>query len=127
MSTLKGDRVKRLILRLVINALALYAAAAWVPGIAVRGGWSTLAAMALIFGLVNALVRPLMVLLTCPLIILTLGFFLLIINMLMLLLASWLGGTLGVGFHIRDPVAALVGAAIISVVSWALSLVIRSE
>ena len=68
-----------------------------------------------------------MALLACPRIIPTLGVFLLITNVLMLLLASRLGGTLGVGFHIRGPVAALVGADIISVVSWAPSLVIRSE
>ena len=119
--------MRRLILRLIINGLALYAAAAWVPGIEVRGGWETLAAMALIFGLVNALVRPLVTLLTCPLIIVTLGLFVLLTNALMLLLASWLGGTLGVGFHIHDLGSALLGALIVSLVSWALSLLIHSK
>jgi len=83
--------------------------------------------MALIFGLVNALVRPLIALLTCPLIILTLGLFVLVINALMLLLAAWLGSTLGVGFHIRGLGCALLGALVISVVSWALSLLVHSD
>jgi len=119
--------VRRLILRLIINGLALYVAARWVPGIEVRGGVGTLIAMALIFGLVNALVRPVVTLLTCPLIIVTLGLFILVINGLMLLLASWLGGTLGVGFHIRGLGSAFVGALIVSLVSWALGLLIPND
>jgi len=119
--------VKQLIVRFIINALALYAASAWVPGIEVEGGWGTLAAIALIFGLVNALIRPLITLLTCPLIVVTLGLFVLVINALMLLLASWLGSTLGIGFHIYGLRPALLGALVISLVSWALSLLIHSE
>jgi len=119
--------LQHFILRLIINGLALYAAAAWVPGIHIKGGWTTLACMALIFGLVNALVRPLVKLLTFPLIILTLGLFVVVINALMLLLASWLGGTLGVGFQVDNFYSALLGALIVSLVSWALSLLIYGE
>ena len=65
--------MQRLILRWLINAAALWVAVTYVPGIDVQGGWPAILVAALIFGLVNALVRPLIELLTCPLIILTLG------------------------------------------------------
>ena len=119
--------MKKLILRLVINALALYAAAALLPGIEVLGGWTAFAAMAVIFGVVNAVVRPIIKLLTCPLIILTLGLFVLVVNGLMLMLAARLGSTLGVGFHIQGLGAGIVGALVVSVASWALSLLVTDE
>jgi len=137
--------LRRLILRLVINAVALYAAVRFVPGIGLRGGWGplklpgpwgtivvqgqwvTLVVMALIFGFVNALVRPLIKLLTCPLIIVTLGLFVLVINALMLWLAAWLGSILGTGFYVEGPVPALLGALIVSVVSWVLSLLLPGD
>jgi putative membrane protein len=86
-----------------------------------------LAVMALIFGLVNALIRPILKLLTCPLIILTLGLFTLVINALMLMLASWLGRQLGLGFYVAGFWPALLGALVISVVSFGLNLLIGDE
>ena len=83
----------RLIIRWLINAAALWAAAELVSGIGYEG-WSALLIVALIFGLVNALIRPVLSLLTCPLQVLTLGLFTIVINALMLLLTSWLADQL---------------------------------
>jgi putative membrane protein len=116
--------VGKLILRLLINAAALYAAIRLVPGITFEGGWQYLLVVALIFGVINALIRPLLKLLTCPLILLTLGLFTLIINALLLLLTSWVAGQLGVAFHIADLMAAFWGGLVISVVSFVLSLIL---
>jgi putative membrane protein len=124
----------RLLIRWFINAVALAAAAYLVPmiipnGIVVAGepAWLSVVIMALIFGLINALIRPLLKLVTCPLILLTLGLFTLIINGLMLWLASWIGQQLDVGFVVNGFWAAVLGALIISVVSFVLSLIFREE
>jgi len=119
---------QKLLLRWLINGVALYVAAELVPGIHADGGWQVLAAMAIIFGLVNALIRPILKLLTCPLIMLTLGLFTLVVNALMLMLASWLGGQLGLDFYIAGfwP-AAFLGALVISVVSFVLTMLIGDE
>ncbi|MBC7241334.1 MAG: phage holin family protein [Anaerolineae bacterium] len=119
--------MRKLILRWIINAVALWAAAELVPGITYEGGWLVLAGVAIIFGLVNALLRPVLKLLTCPLIILTLGLFTLVINALMLWLASAVAGWLGLGFHVADFTAAFLGGVIVSVVSVLLSLLVFDE
>ncbi|MBC8265222.1 MAG: phage holin family protein [Anaerolineales bacterium] len=118
---------QNLLLRWLINAVALYAAAEFVPGIQADGGWQVLLFMALIFGLVNALIRPILKFLTCPLIMLTLGLFTLVINALMLQLAAWLGRQFGLGFYVRNFWSALLGALVISVVSFVLTMVIGDE
>jgi putative membrane protein len=124
----------RLLIRWFINAVALAAAAYVVPmiipgGITIVGepAWLTVAITALIFGLVNALLRPIVKLLTCPLIILTLGLFTLIINGLMLLLSSWIAGQFDVGFKVAGFWPAFWGALVISIVSFVLSLIFREE
>jgi putative membrane protein len=119
--------MRNLLLRWIINAVALGVAATLVPGIYVDGGWQVLALMALIFGLVNALIRPLVMLLTCPLIVLTLGLFTLVVNAGMLLLASWLAGLMSVGFTVDGFWPALWGGLIISVVSAALTMLLKDE
>ncbi|MBM4464472.1 MAG: phage holin family protein [Chloroflexi bacterium] len=119
--------MRKLLLRWLINGVALYVAAELVKGINVIGGWQAWAVMALIFGLVNALIRPILKLLTCPLIILTLGLFTLVINALMLQLASWLGRQLGLGFYVAGFWPAFWGALVISVVSFALTMLIGDE
>ena len=80
--------------------------------------------VALVFGCVNALIRPLLTLLSCPLIILTLGLFTLILNALMLQLTAWIGGRLGVDFRVESFVAAFLGALVVSVVSILLSWIL---
>ena len=119
--------MRKLLLRWLINGVALYVAAELVRGIDVKGGWLALAVMALIFGLVNALIRPILKLLTCPLIILTLGLFTLVINALMLQLAAWLGRQFDLGFYVRNFWSALLGALVISVVSFVLTMLIGDE
>ncbi len=118
---------QRLLLRWLINAVALYVAAELVPGIQTDGGWQVLLLMALIFGLVNALVRPILKFMTCPLIMLTLGLFTLVINALMLQLASWLGRQLDLGFYVKNLWAAILGALVISVVSFVLTMIIGDD
>jgi putative membrane protein len=114
--------MSRFLLRWLVTAIALYAAVRLVPGMGYDGNWQTLAVMALIFGLINALVRPILTVLSCPLIVLTLGFFLLFINGAMLLLADRLAGAFGVGFYVRDFSAAFWGALVVSVVSFGVNL-----
>jgi putative membrane protein len=101
------------LIRLVINALGLWLAAELVPGISISSP-GTLVLAALLMGVVNALVRPLAVLLTLPLTILTLGIFLLIVNAAMFGLVAWLLP----GFAVSGFLAALLGWLIVSVVSW---------
>lgn len=109
----------KLLIRWVVSTLALFAAAYLVPGIRVEdpNAWMVYAMMALILGLVNAVIRPLLKLLSCSLIILTLGIFVLIINGASFLLAARIAEMLGVGFYVDDFWSALLGALIVSVIS----------
>ena len=113
--------MRKLVLRWLINAAAIYMAMRLVPGIRAEGIWTVFVWMALILGLVNALIAPIIKVLTCPLIILTLGIFTLVINAVMLLLAAHIGARFGMGFSVDTFGAAFVGAVIIRVVSFALS------
>lgn len=118
----------KLLLRLVINMLALYAAIALVPGIDAQSeNWLSFIWLALIFGLINALLRPLLMLLTCPLIILTLGFGTLLINTLLFYLAGVIGQAFDVGFTVDGFWPAFLGALVVSIVSMVLSLLLRDE
>lgn len=116
----------RFIIRLLISALALGIAAQLVPDIS-YDGWQSVITVAFIFGLVNAVIRPILTLLTCPLIILTLGIFTLVINALMLLLTGNIAETLGIGFRVDGFGAAFWGGLIISLVSFCLSVFVRDE
>ncbi|KPL15070.1 MAG: hypothetical protein AMJ93_16925 [Anaerolineae bacterium SM23_84] len=117
----------KFLVRWFVASVALYAAVRLVPGISYEGGWTTLAGMALIFGLVNAFVRPVLALLSCPLIILTMGVFMLVINGGMLLLASRLATFFGASFQVDGFGAAFWGALIVSIVSFLLNVFIRGE
>ncbi len=120
--------MRHLLLRLIINAIALFVATqVGIPGLRFDGDWKTIVVVALIFGLVNALIRPLLALLTCPLILLTLGLFTLVINALMLALTGWLAQQFNLGFIVDGFWAAFVGALVVSIVSWALTLVVGEE
>jgi len=116
----------KIILRILINAAALWAAASFVTGIH-AGGAGSILALALVFGLVNAFVRPFLKLVSCPIILLTLGLFTLVVNALMLMLAAWLGRGLGIEFTVDGFVPAFLGALIISVVSTLLSWILISR
>jgi putative membrane protein len=113
----------RLLIRWAINAIAIWVAIELVPGIEHTGSGASLLLIALVFGLVNALIRPLLTLLTCPLIVLTLGLFVLVVNALMLGLTAWLMPSLTVdGFW-----PAFWGALIISIISSVISMLIKDE
>ena len=114
-------------IRWAINAAALYVAVLIVPGIELSGDWTGVLWLALIFGLLNALVRPLLKLLTCPLIILTLGLFTILINTALLLLTSRIGQAFGIGLGVDGFWTAVLGSLVISVVSVILSLFLRDE
>ncbi len=119
--------MSRFLARWLATSIALYAAVQLVPGISYEGGWTTLAAMALVFGLVNAFVRPVLTLLSCPLILLTMGLFILVINGGMLLLASRLASVFGVGFYVDGFGPAFLGALVVSVASFFLNTFIKDE
>ena len=117
----------KFIIRWVINAVALYAAVWIVPGIDYLGDWVGILWLALIIGLLNSLVRPLLKFLTCPLIILTLGLFTLVINTGMLLLTRTIGQSLGIGLSVDSFWSALLGSLVMSLVSIVMSVIFRDE
>ncbi|MBN1812669.1 MAG: phage holin family protein [Anaerolineae bacterium] len=119
----------KLLVRWVIVSVALFAAAWLIPGIRVEGtAWIVYAAMALVLGLVNATVRPLLKLLTCPLIILTLGLFTLIVNGVTLWLSSWIAvNWLNVGFYVDGFWPAFFGALVVSIVTVVLSALVKED
>lgn len=114
----------RFVIRLLVNAGALYVATRLVPGVTFDGSWTALFGVALVFGFVNAFVRPVAKLLTFPFIIVTLGLFIVVINGLMLWLTSRLSAVLGLGFHVAGFWAALFGALVVSIVSVLLSMMV---
>jgi putative membrane protein len=118
----------KLILRWAINAFALWVAINYVPGIhADQADWLPIIGLALIFGLINALLRPLIVLLTCPLIILTLGLGTLLINTLLFWLAGLIGSEFGIGFTVDGFWPAFLGALVVSVISTVLTLLLKDD
>ena len=122
----------RLLVRLLASAVALAVAAGLVDGISVGPGTTgeralTLLGVAIIFGLVNAIVRPILRLLTLPLVVLTLGLFLLVLNALMLLLTEWIAKQFDLAFHVDGFWAALLGALIVTVVSFLINIVLPDK
>ena len=117
----------RILIHWFITSVALVVAAWLVPGIRVeREAWTVFAAMAIILGLVNAIVRPLLKLMSCPLIILTLGLFVLVINGLTLWMASAIAVRwFHVGFYVDGFAPAFIGALIVSIVSVILTAILR--
>ncbi|QES49131.1 hypothetical protein DEJ50_16275 [Streptomyces venezuelae] len=115
------------VVKTLANAAALAVAIWLVSGITLTGASTgdkaiALILVALVFGLVNLIVKPVVKLLSLPLFILTLGLFTLVVNALMLMLTSWLAGKLNIEFHVEGFWSAVVGALIISIVSWAVNL-----
>ena len=104
------------LVRLVITALGLWVADQFLPGIVITGT-GALIVSALLLGLVNAVIRPILIVLTLPLTVLTLGLFILIVNGISLGLVAWLVP----GFHVAGLLSATLGAIIVSLTSWAAS------
>lgn len=118
--------MNKFIMRLLIHALGLGIAAQLVPDISYTD-WQAVLIVAFIFGLVNAIVRPILTLLTLPFIILTLGIFVLIINALMLLLTGNIAEALNIGFSVDGFRPVFFGGLVISIVSSLLSFLVRDE
>jgi putative membrane protein len=119
----------KILLRWAITSFSLFAAAWLVPGIRVEGdAWKVFALMAIILGLVNAIVRPVLKVLSCPLIILTLGLFVFVINALTLWLSSYIAVQwFHVGFYVDGFVPAFLGSIIVTLVSVILNLIVKEE
>jgi putative membrane protein len=115
-----------------VNALALAAATLLMSGISLTGDTTTdrlvtLVLVALIFGVVNAVIRPVVTLLSLPFIVLTLGLLIFVINALMLMLTSWVSGKSGLGFHVEGFWTAVGGAIIITIATWVLERLLPSD
>ena len=115
------------LLRLLATAAAVWVATRLVPGITYQGSWLGLLGVALVFGVVNAIVRPILFFLTCPLVILTLGLFVLALNALMLMLTSAISGSLGINFHVNGFIPALIGGIVIGIVSAILNIFVGDK
>jgi putative membrane protein len=124
--------MKNFVVKTIANAGALAVAVWLLDKITLTGDSTgkkagTLLVVAVIFGLVNAVVKPLVKVLTFPLFLLTLGLFTLVVNALMLLLTSWVADKLHLSFHVEGFWTAVLGGLIISIVSWALHVVLPDE
>ncbi|KOG48230.1 phage holin family protein [Streptomyces varsoviensis] len=124
--------MKNFVVKTIANAAALAVAIWLLKGITLSGENTTrkaftLILVALLFGLVNFVVKPIVKVLSFPLFILTLGLITLVINALMLLLTSWLAGKLDLSFHVDGFWSALVGGVIISIVAWAMHMILPDE
>ncbi len=113
-------RLVRLLVRFGINAAALFLASQWIRGIEI-GGWQSLLIAAALFGIINTLIRPVVLALSCPLLVVTLGLFTLVVNTAMLALTAWASGRLDLEFEVDGFRAAFLGALLISAVSVVLS------
>jgi putative membrane protein len=122
----------RFLIRVLASAAALAVATALVPGIelttaSVTSKVLTLLAVALIFGVINAILKPIVKIVGCAFYILTLGLIALVVNALLLWLTSWLAGKLNLPWHITGFWPAFWGAIIVSVVGWLISILIRDK
>ena len=115
------------LLRLLVNAAALWVATRLVPGISYTGDGASLFGVALVFGVLNVLIKPILFLLSLPFIILTLGLFTLVVNAVMLLITAAASDALGLGFLVDGFVPALMGALVVTVVSWGLSMFVSDS
>jgi putative membrane protein len=119
--------VRSLLLHWILNAAALWVAATLIPGLDFTGGLGRLLLVAAVFGVVNSTIRPLLTVLTCPLIVVTLGLFTLVINALMLLLTGWLSESWNLGFSVSGFWSAFFGGLVVGLVSVILSLALSPK
>ena len=112
----------RFLLRLIVTAAALWVTVRFVPGIEYSGNWLGLVIVALVFGIVNAIIRPILFMLTCPLVLATLGLFVFVLNGLMLWLTGMFATGLGIDFQVLGIVPAILGALCVGIVSTILNI-----
>ena len=117
----------QIIWRLLINAAALWAATRLVSGISFDGDWRLLLVVALVFGVLNAAVRPVLILLTLPLFIVTLGLFTFGTERDDVVVDERRVRELGLGFHVDGFGAAFLGALVVTIISFVLSMFVASE
>jgi putative membrane protein len=115
------------LIRLCINAAALWAAVRLVPGVSFTGDWRLLLVVALIFGVLNTLVKPVLWILTLPFLVVTLGLFTFVLNAFLLWLTGEVSGAMGLGFHVAGFWAAFLGALVVSAVSILLSMFVSQS
>ncbi|HEX6807694.1 MAG TPA: phage holin family protein [Gemmatimonadaceae bacterium] len=114
----------RFLIRLIITAAALWVATRVITGISYQGSWLGLLGVALVFGILNAIVRPVLKFFTFPLFLITLGLFTFVLNAFMLWLASPVAAAFGLRFQVHGFAAAFWGALVVSIVSFLLSMLI---
>jgi putative membrane protein len=114
--------LRRYILQWLITSLAIFAAFSLVPGITFSGNGYEIGVIAMIYSVINLLIRPILTLITCPMIILTLGMFTVIINGVLLLITADLAKYFGIDFQIETFFTALIGAVVISLTTFVLNL-----
>lgn len=122
--------MQKLIIRWLINTIALYAAVALLNGHGITPqseNWLSFIWLALIFGLINAIIKPVLVVVGCPFIILTMGLGMLLINTLLFYLSGQIGLEFGVGFRVNGFLPAFLGAIIVSIVSFILGVLFKDE
>jgi putative membrane protein len=119
--------MQNMLINLVINTIAIILAIKFVPGIAYSGQWWGVLLVSMIFGLVNAGIRPLVKLFTFPLLILSLGLFTFVINAMMLSLTAWISGQFDLGFSVAGFRPAFWGALVISLSSMLISCLMPAE
>ena len=117
----------RFLLRLAATAAALWVAVEFVPGIEYQGEWYGLLGVALVFGAVNAVIRPILFVLTCPVVILTLGLFVFVLNGIMLVLTAAIAGAFGLHFTVAGIASATLGALVVGIVSAVLNIFVGDE
>jgi putative membrane protein len=114
----------KFLIRLIITAVALWVAVELVPGIAHNGPPAQLLIVALVFGVLNAAIRPILLMLTCPLGLITLGLFIFVLNAFMLWLTGALSQALDIGFVVDGFFPALVGGLVVGLVSTVLNIMV---
>ncbi len=113
--------IRNFVIRLIINMIALAVTAKLLPGISVHGGVGTLLIVALVFGIINAILKPILILLTCPAVILSLGLFILVINAVLLLLTA---AVLGSSFTVDGFGSAFIGGIIMGITAIVIEFVL---
>ena len=116
------------VFQILVNAAALWVAVQIVPGLDWNGNeWWKFLLVAVVFSLINTYIKPILQIVTIPITVVTLGIFLLILNALLLMLTGAISDQLNLGFVVRDFLAALLGAIVISIVGWVLSMFVGAS
>src|SRR5829696_2808364 len=117
----------KILIRLLINAAALWVAVRLVPGVSFNGDSRLLLVVALMFGVLNACLKPILLILTLPFLLITLGLFTFVLNAFLLWTTSALSGAMGLGFHVEGFKSAFLGALVVSGVSIVLSMFVSQS